>query len=105
MVVVNALLFDFGGTLDQPMHWLDRFVSHYRAGGLELDRNQLDPAFDYATKFAYRATETIRQWGLTETVCFLVGMQLDHLSRTGPEGVREQLLKMGQGGRERLRDR
>lgn len=105
MTTLRALLFDFGGTLDQPIHWLDRFLAYYRACGLELDRAQLEPAYDCATKTAYGAVEAMRERGLSETVRFLVGLQLDHLSRFGPEHVREELTRVGQSGNERLRDR
>jgi putative hydrolase of the HAD superfamily len=105
VAIVRAILFDFGGTLDQPVHWLDRFLQHYRASGMDIDREQLDGAFDYATKAAYQAAETIREWGLGETVCYLVGRQLEHLLQRAPEPARKGLANMGEGGRGRLRDR
>ncbi len=64
---IRAILFDFGGTLDQPVHWLDRFLALYRACDIEIDRDQLEPAFTAATKAAYCATATMRHVGLDET--------------------------------------
>jgi putative hydrolase of the HAD superfamily len=85
------MLFDFGGTLDYPRHWLDRFVVHYRAAGIEITRAQLDPAFDHATRMGYRSTRMISSYGLTELVDYLVRLQIDHLSRHGAPEVRETL--------------
>ena len=48
--MISALFFDFGGTLDGPLHWLDRFLVQYRAAGANLSREQLDRAFEHATK-------------------------------------------------------
>jgi hypothetical protein len=41
----RAILFDFGGTLDGPSHWHDRFLARYRASGLGLSRDELDSAY------------------------------------------------------------
>ncbi len=73
---MRAVLFDFGGTLDCPRHWLDRFLTHYRAAGLNLSRAELDPAFDAATQTAYRAAERLRNYSLRELLRYLVGLQL-----------------------------
>jgi len=107
MLVANlrAILFDFGGTLDCPVHWLDRFLSHYRACGFEIERAELDPAFDRATAQAYRATETIRKIGLQETVDFLLRAQIDHLRCLGPEHLGQRFQQMGPAGIEELRNR
>lgn len=105
MATLRALLFDFGGTLDCPVHWLDRFLSHYRACGLEIERAELDPAFDRATAQAYRATETIRKIGLRETVDFLLRAQIDYLSCLGPEHLGQRFQQMGPAGVAELRNR
>jgi len=78
-----ALLLDFGGTLDVPRHWLDRFVDHYRAAGLVLDRGRLDPAFSHATALGYRNTSVLRGYALAEMVEYLVGHQLVWLAEFG----------------------
>lgn len=76
---MRAILFDFGGTLDCPRHWLDRFVEHYRAAGIGLSRAELEPAFTAATLAGYRASESIRNCGLRELIAFLVDKQMEFL--------------------------
>ncbi len=76
---MRALLFDFGGTLDSPRHWLDRFVDHYQAAGVAITRRELDPAFDYATRLAYRSTVILRGRNLVDLLRFLVETQLRFL--------------------------
>jgi FMN phosphatase YigB (HAD superfamily) len=88
---MRTILFDFGGTLDYPRHWLDRFVVHYRAAGIEITRAQLDPAFDHATRMGYRSTKLLYSYGLTELVDYLVRLQFDYLSRHGAPALRESL--------------
>ncbi|HUY19561.1 MAG TPA: HAD family hydrolase [Candidatus Binataceae bacterium] len=78
-----ALLLDFGGTLDVPRHWLDRFVDQYRALGFELDRAGLDPAFSHATALGYSSTSEIKGYALPQIVEFLVRHQLDWLAEFG----------------------
>jgi HAD superfamily hydrolase (TIGR01509 family) len=92
-----ALLLDFGGTLDVPRHWLDRFVDHYRAAGFALDRERLDPAYSHATALGYRNTSTLRRYALAEMVEFLVSHQLDWLAEFGaPELSRSRLANQNQ---------
>jgi HAD superfamily hydrolase (TIGR01509 family) len=79
---MRAILFDFGGTLDFPQHWLDRFVTHYRAAGIDIDRPQLDPAFSVATCKAYNAGRALYEFGLSALVEFLITLQLDSLRQT-----------------------
>jgi len=99
---INALLFDFGGTLDGPAHWLDRFLATYRAAGVEISRAELDPAFDHATRIGYGATKVITRFGLTDLVRFLVGHQFEHLRQSGPPKVRALLDDRGAKGRHRI---
>lgn len=75
-----AILLDFGGTLDYPAHWLDRFLRHYRAAGIELDRAALDRAFTVATGRAYRSAERMREFRLEPTIRYLVELQLAELA-------------------------
>ncbi len=105
MAKLRALLFDFGGTLDGTAHWLDRFLVHYRACGIEIDRDQLDPAFHLATASAYRATEKISKMGLRERIDFLLRIQMDHLSCLGPEHLGQRFQQMGPSGVAELRNR
>ncbi len=91
MPTTHTILFDFGGTLDCPSHWLDRFLVHYRAAGIDLTREQLDPGFDHATAVAYRSTKRLAAYGLTDLVDYLVCLQLDYLGRQGAPEVRESI--------------
>jgi HAD superfamily hydrolase (TIGR01549 family) len=93
----RTILFDFGGTLDYPRHWLDRFVIHYRAAGIDLTRKQLDPGFDHATRMAYRSTKRLSAYGLTELIDYLVLLQIDFLGRHGAPELRE-ILRAATGG-------
>ena len=102
MANINALLFDFGGTLDGPAHWLDRFLGGYRAAGVEISRAELDPAFDHATRIGYGATKIITRFGLTDLVRFLVGHQFEYLRQSGPPAVRALLDDRGAKGRHRI---
>ena len=78
---MRAVLFDFGGTLDCPRHWLDRFAGHYHAAGLKLSRAELDPAFTAATLAGYRAGRSIWNYGLRELIGFLVDEQFAFLRK------------------------
>jgi len=98
----TAILFDFGGTLDCPSHWLDRFLMHYRAAGFDLTREELRPAFDFATKAGYAAGKAMERFKLGDLVRFLVGNQFEYLRAEGPERFREVLSKMD--SRERFRN-
>ncbi|MGH7916477.1 MAG: HAD family hydrolase [Candidatus Binataceae bacterium] len=75
----RAVLFDFGGTLDWQEHWLDRFLRHYRAAGVELSREALDLAYNHATRTAYRSVDTPRGEGLARIVGYLVSLQMRYL--------------------------
>jgi putative hydrolase of the HAD superfamily len=97
----SAILFDFGGTLDCPSHWLDRFLKHYVAAGFELTREELDPAFDFATKAGYAAGNAMERFKLNDLVRFLVGNQFEYLRGQGPDRFSEALNKMD--SRERFR--
>lgn len=102
---MRAILFDFGGTLDYPRHWLDRFMTHYRAAGIILSRAELDRAFDSATRIAYHAGTSIRDYGLARLVRYLVRLQLDNLRRTESREARAALDSVATGDIEALADR
>jgi putative hydrolase of the HAD superfamily len=97
-----AILFDFGGTLDCPSHWLDRFLKHYRAAGFDLTRDELDSAFDFATKAGYAAGKAMERFKLGDLVRFLVGNQFEYLRGEGPDRFREALNQMD--SRERFKN-
>ncbi len=96
---MRALLFDFGGTLDFPRHWLDRFLAHYRAAGLALTRAQLDLGFDHVTQTAYRTAADLRHFGLAELVAYLVRSQLAYLRESGDAATREVIESATRAGR------
>ena len=102
MGTITALLFDFGGTLDGPAHWLDRFLGSYRAAGVDISRTELDPAFDHATRTGYGATRIVARFGMTDLVRFLVGHQFEYLRKSGPEPLRAILDDSGAAGRHRF---
>ncbi|MGH7865074.1 MAG: HAD family hydrolase [Candidatus Binataceae bacterium] len=105
MATIDAFLFDFGGTLDCPRHWLDRFHQHYRTAGVDVSRRELDRAFEHAMRIAYRRTGEMRVFGLAGLVAFLIAHQIDYLLREAPREVRGALEHAGPHGREKLRDR
>jgi len=102
MDTVSTLLFDFGGTLDGPAHWLDRFLSSYRAAGIAITRVELDPAFDHATRIGYGATRVVARFGMTDLARFLVGHQFEYLRKSGPDPIRATLDDSGAAGRHRF---
>ena len=64
----TAILFDFGGTLDCPSHWLDRFLTHYHDAGFDITREELDSAFDFANKAGYGAGKAMERFKLGDLV-------------------------------------
>ncbi len=98
----TAILFDFGGTLDGPSHWLDRFLTHYRAAGFDITREELDPAFEFATKAGYAAGKSMERFKLGDLIRFLVGNQFEYLRGEGPDRFRESLSEMD--SRERFKN-
>ncbi len=102
MASVKGILFDFGGTLDGPTHWLDRFLAQYRAAGIEISRGELDPAFDHGTKTGYHAASVLSRFRLTDLARFLVGQQLEYLRASGSEPIRSMLSKADDKRRHRI---
>jgi FMN phosphatase YigB (HAD superfamily) len=80
-LAMRAILFDFGGTLDYPKHWLDRFLTHYRAAGIDIERPQLDTAFSIATRTAYACNTMLRDYSLARLVGYLLDLQFESLGR------------------------
>jgi putative hydrolase of the HAD superfamily len=77
--MIQAVLFDMGGTLDgDGQHWLDRFVALYAAAGLVLPRERIRAAFDAAEQEA-SSDEAIASAGLHGMVERHVAWQLRHL--------------------------
>ena len=102
MATITALLFDFGGTLDGPAHWLDRYLLSYRAAGITITRAELDAAFDHATRIGYGATRVVARFGMTDLARFLVGHQFEYLRKSGPDSLRATLDDSGAAGRHRF---
>jgi FMN phosphatase YigB (HAD superfamily) len=76
---IDAVLLDYGGTLDgDALHWFDHFVALYAGAGIEVPRQRLKDAF-YAADEALLAEPEIRTWGLERTMTAHVGIQLAHL--------------------------
>lgn len=98
---MRAMLFDFGGTLDHPRHWFERFHRHYEAAGLKIERDHLYSAYSHATKTAYHPDHNTHGHRLHDLVHFLVRLQVDHLDRNAPAHVREQL-RSRPGGHHRI---
>ena len=96
---MRSIFFDFGGTLDYPRHWLDRFLTHYRSAGIDVTREQLDLGFDHATRVAYRSMQTVAAYGLVELIDYLVHLQIGFMGRHGSEQVRENLAAVAGGRR------
>ena len=99
---MRAILFDFGGTLDYPRHWLDRFLLHYRAAGVAISRSELDRAFEAATRIAYQNSSALRGYGLSQLIDYLVGLQIEELSRRGLGTLSQMLADLDWAARERL---
>jgi putative hydrolase of the HAD superfamily len=77
-MVVRAVLFDYGGTLDGGVHWLERFIELYEAGGLDFPRERIREAFDYATRCAY-SDPAVAEFGLEALVEYHVAHQMEQL--------------------------
>ncbi len=72
---VQAVLFDFGGTLDSNgVHWLDRFYELYAQNQLTVDREAIRGAFDSAEAELARDA-AIRTAGLRQMVERHVALQ------------------------------
>jgi len=95
---MRAILFDFGGTLDFPRHWLDRFVAHYQAAGLDIERAELDRAFSAATEKAYARSAMLRNHSLSQLVRFLVELQFENLRVGGSAALPHLLTQAASGG-------
>ena len=99
--MLSVLLLDFGGTLDGPLHWLDRFLAQYRAAGIDVTREELDGAFEHATRAGYRAGTVIRRFGMVDLIRFLVGNQVEFLAQEGPQRLRARFGSSDAKGRHR----
>jgi len=95
---MRAILFDFGGTLDFPRHWLDRFVAHYRAAGIDIKRTEFESAFSTATQKAYARSAMLGRLSLSQLVGFLVRLQFESLRVRNTSASRSQLAEVVSSG-------
>jgi FMN phosphatase YigB (HAD superfamily) len=78
-MLLRALLFDYGGTLDGAgSHWLDRFLQLYREAGLPLPFDRFRDAFDHATRRAY-TDHRVADLALRPLIEFHVAQQMERL--------------------------
>jgi FMN phosphatase YigB (HAD superfamily) len=98
-MAMRAILFDFGGTLDFPRHWLDRFVAHYQAAGIDIERAELDSAFSSATRKAYVGSAMLRDYSLLQLVGFLIELQFENLGVRGGAAPRRLFAEASSGRR------
>ena len=94
---MRAILFDFGGTLDCPRHWLDRFVAHYQAAGIDIERAELEGAFSTATQKAYACGTRLWDYSLSQLIRFLIDLQFAHLSGRDAAAQRRLLAAVSAG--------
>jgi HAD superfamily hydrolase (TIGR01549 family) len=77
---VNAILLDYGGTLDgDAQHWFDHFVRLYAEAGATIAYPDLKDAF-YAADAALERRDDIERLGLERMIRTHVGLQLRHLA-------------------------
>lgn len=81
---LEAILFDFGGTLDAAgLAWIDRFAAAYARAGLDVPIEQLREAAGYGTRQAYHSPQ-LSGFDLRATVAFHVGCQFAQLNIESP---------------------
>jgi len=77
-MVLRAVVFDYGGTLDGGLHWLERFAQLYALAGLDLPFERIRAAFDHATQCAY-SDPAVAEFGLEVLIQYHVARQMEHL--------------------------
>jgi putative hydrolase of the HAD superfamily len=79
--MIDAILFDMGGTLDgDGLHWLDRFERLYASAGATLAHDRVRSAFDAAERRAASDPDIARA-GFERMIERHVSWQLAHLER------------------------
>lgn len=85
----QAVLFDFGGTLDgDGAHWNSRFYSHYRRAGIAPDCRAFDRAF-IATERAIAQKDGLEPLTLRGLLQLQVELQMQFLGLNAPERAAE----------------
>jgi FMN phosphatase YigB (HAD superfamily) len=82
-MVVRAILFDYGGTLDGGIHWLERFAQLYPVAGLDFPFEQIRAAFDHATRCCY-GDPAVAAFGLEALIECHVARQREQLGFSAP---------------------
>ncbi len=102
---VRAIVFDYGGTLDGGVHWLERFADLHAGAGLNVSFDRLRAAFDYATQRAYD-DPTVAGLGLEALIRYHVAHQFAHLAiaDTAAAGIAEAFLRAARSGLEESRE-
>ncbi|MCX8070970.1 MAG: HAD family hydrolase [Candidatus Binatia bacterium] len=98
---VRAVTLDFGGTLDGPDHWRDRFWRVYDAAGLHPEKEDFERAFGFATRAAY-AEPRLRTVGLVGLVRFHVQEQMRELGWPTSNAVEDIVHRFVQDTRKAL---
>lgn len=81
----NAILFDFGGTLDADgVHWSTRFYSQYQRAGIAIGRHTFDPAFLHADQVIAELDGT-EALSLRELLQLQVELQMGFLGLEAPD--------------------
>jgi putative hydrolase of the HAD superfamily len=75
---LRAIVFDYGGTLDGGVHWLERFAQLYSLAGLDFPFERIRAAFDHATRCAY-SDPAVAEFGLEALVEYHVACQMEQL--------------------------
>jgi putative hydrolase of the HAD superfamily len=89
-VRLDAILFDYGGTLDgAASHWLDRFVEIYADAGVDMPLERLKPAF-YAADDAAYGDRRVADMSLIQLMEFHVAVQHTRLG-IDDAGLRHRL--------------
>jgi FMN phosphatase YigB (HAD superfamily) len=84
MMDVDALLFDFGGTLDTDgVHWCEKFWDLYRAAQVSVDRAAFDQAYLAAERELGRRAP-LQHVGLAALLEMQVGLQMSALAALRP---------------------
>jgi putative hydrolase of the HAD superfamily len=76
-------VFDYGGTLDGGVHWLERFAQLYSLANLDFPFEQVRAAFDHATRCAY-GEPAVAEFGLEALVEYHVSRQMEQLGFSVP---------------------
>lgn len=80
---MRAILFDYGGTLDGGVHWLERFAQLYPVADLDFPFERIRAAFDHATRCAY-GDPAVAGFGLEALIDYHVARQREQLGFGAP---------------------